>query len=781
MRAKEFIIDLSKLNESLNQPYNLIDWYQEDFGEPLKTWAALPDGTNLEINFNKESPLYNDWDVDFYRGGTIKKTGQGDQQRIFATVLSAIQQFINNQQPNEIRFSAIKHEDETGSRQKLYTALAKKYAAGLGYALSTKDDAYHQHYIFKKIKKDVAEGIVWSELDEGLSMEDKMSIFEEFYTKGSLTESVDIDKKEYFVSLFNMSSQLTKGKKYIVVPLSLVGNKIMPLDAPSIAVFVAKSNDGLTFKTKLGKRTYPSKTMRDLSIFNTFTFLSIGEYDKFRTALSLKFDTHLPNIEIEENARQNVAEGKIKLYTEPDYFGAEVDDTGFDRLPVINIPVNKLVGFEPDSKMSQPKSRANVKKIVAGLKKGDRLPPILVRKYKDGYQVLDGHHRFWAYKLLDLKSIPSRIVPDRDIEEIGKQGVVEDIDYQRHLKLINAHMKKMGYQRLGGGRDAQVYAKQQGNIIKILIPQDEKTVRSAEIPFLEFYKYCQANQKNPHLPKFGEIQGQDYADFYIDGERFVQIAQERLLDIPAPSEYDDMLFDMINSVENNTPLEQRYPGYELFYKTLKSVAQRGRALGFENDFIKSDDDFNIMLRGKTLVITDPWLNASFNENVTESMGDDDSKKLKGFHQSLGNAVRGHVSQMQANMAILKAQHPDTWLWEPGDIVYSAKTGRTYEIVGPWLDNRGTAKYLYRGNDEEKGTFVADRAHQTLKKISGKQDVEENFADGRNPGRKGLSRRVGIPKKATLGQLEKIAKSSNGERRRMAQWQLNMRRGRNKKK
>jgi hypothetical protein len=62
----------------------------------------------------------------------------------------------------------------------------------------------------------------------------------------------------------------------------------------------------------------------------------------------------------------------------------------------------------------------------------------------------------------------------------------------------------------------------------------------------------------------------------------------------------------------------------------------------------------------------------------------------------------------------------------------------------------------------------------------KTDVDENFADGKNPGRKGLSRRVGIPKKATLGQLEKIAKSSTGERRKMAQWQLNMRRGKAKK-
>jgi hypothetical protein len=65
-------------------------------------------------------------------------------------------------------------------------------------------------------------------------------------------------------------------------------------------------------------------------------------------------------------------------------------------------------------------------------------------------------------------------------------------------------------------------------------------------------------------------------------------------------------------------------------------------------------------------------------------------------------------------------------------------------------------------------------------VSFDQDLAENFADGKKPGRKGLSRRVGIPQKATLGQLEKIARSSTGERRRMAQWQLNMRRGRARK-
>jgi len=58
------------------------------------------------------------------------------------------------------------------------------------------------------------------------------------------------------------------------------------------------------------------------------------------------------------------------------------------------------------------------------------------------------------------------------------------------------------------------------------------------------------------------------------------------------------------------------------------------------------------------------------------------------------------------------------------------------------------------------------------------NVGENFADGRNPGRKGLSQRVGIPKGATIAQLEKL-KNAEGERGRMARWQLNMRRGKNR--
>lgn len=122
--------------------------------------------------------------------------------------------------------------------------------------------------------------------------------------------------------------------------------------------------------------------------------------------------------------KKGVAEGKIRLSTDPNWYGAEVGDYKASG-PVVNIPTNRLVGFEPDDKMNQPASKANVEKIVAGLKQGAKLPPLLVRQYKNGYQVLDGHHRFWAYKLLGVKSIPAQVVPTEDVEEVGKQGVAE--------------------------------------------------------------------------------------------------------------------------------------------------------------------------------------------------------------------------------------------------------------------------------------------------------------------------------------------------------------------
>ena len=59
-----------------------------------------------------------------------------------------------------------------------------------------------------------------------------------------------------------------------------------------------------------------------------------------------------------------------------------------------------------------------------------------------------------------------------------------------------------------------------------------------------------------------------------------------------------------------------------------------------------------------------------------------------------------------------------------------------------------------------------------------QGVTENFADGKNPQDKGDSQRHGIPKGATIAQLEKAAKAP-GRKGQLARWQINMRRGKKK--
>jgi hypothetical protein len=126
MRAREFII------ESFNQPYPL-RWEQGEHGD-YDALARLDGGTNLSIMFNNEGD--GEWQVEFYRNNSQSVTGEGDAYRIFATVLSAIQQFIKKEQPWRIMFTASKDGDpnqSSESRAKLYNSLVARYARAWGY------------------------------------------------------------------------------------------------------------------------------------------------------------------------------------------------------------------------------------------------------------------------------------------------------------------------------------------------------------------------------------------------------------------------------------------------------------------------------------------------------------------------------------------------------------------------------------------------------------------------------------------------------------------------
>ena len=126
------------VNEAFNQPYKA-KWEKSDYGD-YDALVKLPDGTPLSIMFNREED--GEYQIEFHRNNSQDVTGEGDAQRIFATVLHAIQKFIQKQHPERIRFSATKDdEDNNQSRSKLYDRLVQRYASSLGYSVDVSDYA----------------------------------------------------------------------------------------------------------------------------------------------------------------------------------------------------------------------------------------------------------------------------------------------------------------------------------------------------------------------------------------------------------------------------------------------------------------------------------------------------------------------------------------------------------------------------------------------------------------------------------------------------------------
>ena len=146
--------------------------------------------------------------------------------------------------------------------------------------------------------------------------------------------------------------------------------------------------------------------------------------------------------------------------------------------------------------------------------------------------------------------------------------------------------------------------------------------------------------------------------------------------------------------------------------------------------------------------------------------------------------------------------------EPTDIIATIKNPRMakqYLITGPSAPGGGGKGALQDLKDIKAGLLTDDESvpgddptvNADIEQIdldtkpflndpnNGKDQpegaLEENFKDGKNPGRKGLAKRSGVNCKASVSTLRKVAKNSSGEKRRMAHWCANMKAGKAKKK
>jgi hypothetical protein len=87
-----------------------------------------------------------------------------------------------------------------------------------------------------------------------------------------------------------------------------------------------------------------------------------------------------------------------------------------------------------------------------------------------------------------------------------------------------------------------------------------------------------------------------------------------------------------------------------------------------------------------------------------------------------------------------------------------------------LPEAWSAKYKKSINCSNPKGF-SQKAH-----CAGRKKTDENFADGKKPGRKGLAKRSGVDCSKSVTALRSIAKNSSGEKQRMAHWCANMKSG-----
>jgi hypothetical protein len=84
--------------------------------------------------------------------------------------------------------------------------------------------------------------------------------------------------------------------------------------------------------------------------------------------------------------------------------------------------------------------------------------------------------------------------------------------------------------------------------------------------------------------------------------------------------------------------------------------------------------------------------------------------------------------------------------------------------------------------EDGGVFVVQSGDEHGKSYIGfpPEELTENFADGRHPEDKGDSKRYGVPTKASVSTLRKVA-HQGGRKGQLAHWMANMKAGREKAK
>ena len=215
----------------------------------------------------------------------------------------------------------------------------------------------------------------------------------------------------------------------------------------------------------------------------------------------------------------------------------------------------------------------------------------------------------------------------------GKNKTNEAETDTPNAREISNQLRAAGYHSVGSGADANVFAKDDSHVIKILMPEDVGS--KAEQVFRKFYEFSIAHQGLACVPRFNEVNTID-----INGKDYTQIEMERL----APIEKDTFMEGLIwflsdytnttqpwetiereladpntwkdyspnyantfaktwQSLVENPASKKTYAMYIQLYNVMKLLYSTGNINKFGWDLHTA----NVMLRGNGQpVIIDPW-------------------------------------------------------------------------------------------------------------------------------------------------------------------------------
>lgn len=140
------------LNELFDKPYPYT-WKQKDNDDRWSASFNIRDGGEVTVNFDPLNMKSTYWEIVFLRNydTDLTATGEGDEFRIFGTIVKIIQDWYKQQSvtPQLIEFTANKKEGDAKGRAKLYKRFAEKFAKATGMTLDVKENDLVAEFILR--------------------------------------------------------------------------------------------------------------------------------------------------------------------------------------------------------------------------------------------------------------------------------------------------------------------------------------------------------------------------------------------------------------------------------------------------------------------------------------------------------------------------------------------------------------------------------------------------------------------------------------------------------